>query len=151
MCAIFQKSGKCPISNKLLKSLDIEKEIGVEIILKYFPGIPQCDKWDFFKFRIIFANSKGLVFNKFSVDTPSLRSRVGAGSFGFGTEDFEEKNVLNILLFSSGSFITISFSTRGGVLQNLLFFISLIRIPNFFFADKDGLLSVALTVFAKAI
>ena len=30
-CAIFQISGKCPASNKLLNNLDIENDIGVEI------------------------------------------------------------------------------------------------------------------------
>ena len=41
MWAIFQIVGKCPISNKLLKSLDIENDIGVEMKLKNFPEIPQ--------------------------------------------------------------------------------------------------------------
>ena len=49
MWAIFQISGKWPISKRLLKSLDIEKEIGVEIKLRNFPGIPQCDRCDFFQ------------------------------------------------------------------------------------------------------
>ena len=116
MCAIFHKSGKWPISNKLLKSLDIEKEIGVEIILINLPGIPQCERCDFFKFLINLANSNGLVFKLLRDGTPSFLSRLGAGSFEFGTVDFDAKYWLNILLFSFGSFITLSFSTSGGVL-----------------------------------
>ena len=140
MCTMFHTSGKYQISNKLLKSLDIEKEIGVEIILKYFPGIPQCDKWDFFKFRIIFANSKGLVFNEFNGGMCSKRSRCGAGSLWFWTVDLDAKKLLKILLFSCGTLITESFSTKGGVLQNLLFLINLRRMLNYFFSGMEGLL-----------
>ena len=139
MCAIFHILGKWPISNKLLKSLDIENEIGVEIRLINLPGIPQYDMCDFFKFLIILPNSKGLVFSEFKGETFSFCSRLGAGSSGFGTVDLDEKNVLKILLFSRGSFIVTSSSTRGGVLQNLLFFINFNKIPNFFFAGIDGL------------
>ena len=39
--ASFQMSGKCPISNILLKRRDIEKDMGVEIRLINFPEIPQ--------------------------------------------------------------------------------------------------------------
>ena len=89
-----------------------------------FQEIPQWDRWDFFIFLINFAISKGLVFKEPSFGTPSICSRWGAGSLWFGTVDFDAKNVLKILLFSCGSLIVISFSCNGGVLQNLLLFIS---------------------------
>ena len=38
---------------------------------------------------------------------------------------------------------------NGGILENLLFFINFNNIPNFFFADKDGLRRVSLIVLWK--
>ena len=91
-------SGKCPISNKLLKSFDIEKEIGVAINERNFPDIPQWEIWDFFIFLISFPISKGLVFILAKGATFYNGSRWGAGSSGFGTVDLEAKKVLKILL-----------------------------------------------------
>ena len=73
-------------------------------------------------------------------------SRWGAGSLEFGTVDFDAKNVLKMLLFWWGSLIVSLFSTNGGVVQNLLFFINFKRMPNFFFADIAGLFNMELTV-----
>ena len=44
--ASFHNSGKCPTSKRLLNSLDMEKEMGVEMRLINFPGIPHSDNWD---------------------------------------------------------------------------------------------------------
>ena len=52
-----------------------------------------------------------------------------------------QKKLLNKLLFSKESFIVLSFSTSGGVHENLSFFISFKRMLNFFFAEIGGLLS----------
>ena len=43
----LHKSGKCQISNKCVKSLDIEKEMEMRLI--YLPQIQKCDRLDFFK------------------------------------------------------------------------------------------------------
>ena len=48
---------------------------------------------DFFKFIIIMAIAKGLVFNDFIKETPSFSGRIGAGSLCSGTEDLEAKNM----------------------------------------------------------
>ena len=68
--AIFQMSGESTISKRLLNRRDIEKDMGVEIRLINFPGIPQQEKCDFLIFLISFPNSKGLVFNN---GIPSIR------------------------------------------------------------------------------
>ena len=105
MCAIFQISGKCPISNKLLYNLDKEKEIGVDIKRIDLPDTPQYDEYDLFIFLTIFAITIGEVFNIFKEEIPSFLCKTGTGSSGFGTEDFEAKKLLKILLFSVGSLI----------------------------------------------
>ena len=110
-----------------------------------FPGIPQCEKYDFFMLRIILATSKGEVFRTFIVATPSFLIKFGAGSSGFGTVDLDEKYLLKILLCCNGSWIVQSFSTKGGIVENLLFFINFSKIPNFFLADIEGFLIVLLT------
>ena len=46
MWAIFQIVGKCPISNKLLKSFDIENDIGGNLLRI----VPPQKKGDFLKF-----------------------------------------------------------------------------------------------------
>ena len=63
----------------------------------------------------------------------------------------DAKNLLKILLCSVGSCTVISFSIKGGILQCLLFFISLNKILNFFFAEIEGFLIVSLTVLWKAV
>ena len=80
MWAIFQIVGKCPISNKLLKSLDIENDIGVEMKLKNFPEIPQWDWNDFFIFLINFPISIGLVLTEPNNEIFSKGSSCGAES-----------------------------------------------------------------------
>ena len=82
-------SGKCPISNKLLKSFDIENEMGVAINERNLPDIPQWEIWDFFIFLISFPISKGLVFILAKGAIFSKGSKLGAGSSGFGTVDLE--------------------------------------------------------------
>ena len=91
-------SGKCPISNKLLKSIEREKETGVEIIWINLPGMPQYEKCDFLIFRIILATSMGEVFNILKVAAPSFLCKFGivsykfcTGSSGFVTVDFDAK------------------------------------------------------------
>ena len=98
--ANFQISGKKPISNKLLKSLDSENETGVAISLSIFPGIPQWEKLDFFIVLISFATSRGLVFNNVKLGTPIYCSKFGIGSSLLGTVDFDVKYLLSILLLS---------------------------------------------------
>ena len=82
--------------------------------------------------------------------TPSFRCKLGAGSFGSFTDDLDAKNELNILLCSNGSCIVMSFSTKGGTAENLLFFISFKRMENFFLAEIEGFLRVLFTVLLKA-
>ena len=77
MWAIFQISGKWPISNKLLNNLDNEKDIGVEMKCINFPGMPQCDKYDCLIFLIILATSIGEVFKVFKLETPSFLCKFG--------------------------------------------------------------------------
>ena len=144
-CAIFQVSGKCPTSNKSLNNQDKEKEIGVEIRWINFPGIPQCDKWDFLIFLIILATSSGDVFTILRGVIPSVFSKTGTGSSLFRTVDFEAKKLLKILLCCNGSWTVTLFSINGGTLENLLFFMSLNRILNFFFADIAGFFNVLFT------
>ena len=60
---------------------------------------------------------------------PDAFFRWGAGSLEFGTVDFDAKNVSKMLLFWWASLIVSLFSTNGGVVQNLLFFISFKRMP----------------------
>ena len=57
----------------------------------------------------------GEVLTEFEKGIPWSLSSSGGMSFVFGTEDFDEKNVLNKLLFSWGSLITVSPSVKGGV------------------------------------
>ena len=75
MWEILKISGKCPISNKLLKSLDIENEMGVDNKLINFPDIPQYERLDFLIFLIILPTSKGLLFIAFRSGTPSIGCR----------------------------------------------------------------------------
>ena len=89
--AIFQMSGKSPISKRMLNRRDIEKDMGVEIRLINFPGIPQWEKCDFLIFLISFPNSKGLVFNLFNNGIPSICSRWGAGSSLFSLWILKQK------------------------------------------------------------
>ena len=83
---------------KLLNSLDIDKEIGVEISPKNLPVTPQWEKEDFFKSLIIFPTSIGLVFRISNLLIPSNGVRFGDGSSKFDTLDLEAKNSLKILL-----------------------------------------------------
>ena len=125
ICAIFHNSGKYPISKKLLNSLDIEKEIGVEISPKNLPGTPQWEKEDFFKSLIIFPTSIGLVFRTSNLSIPSNGVRFGEfgdGSSKFDTLDLEGKNSLKILLFSFESFTIFSASIKEGVVEKLAIF-----------------------------
>ena len=101
--ASFHKHGKCPTSKRLLNSLDIEKDMGVEMRLINFPGIPHSDSWDFFMVLVNFATSIGDVFNTDNDETFVIRSRIGIGSSGFLTEAFDAKKSLKILLFCSES------------------------------------------------
>ena len=98
-CASFYKCGKWPTSKRLLKSLDIENEMGVEIKLINFPGIPHSENCDFLMCLANFATSIGDVFKTFKGGIPYFFSRIGIGSSEFFTEDFEAKKSLNILLF----------------------------------------------------
>ena len=72
--------------------------------------------------------------------------RFGTGSSGLRTVDFEANNLLKILLWSNGSWTVTSFSTNGGIFENLLFFINLNKILNFFLAESEGFLKVLFTV-----
>ena len=49
------------------------------------PGIPQCEKYDFFIFRTILPTSKGEVFRTSIEETPSFLVKFGTGSSGFFT------------------------------------------------------------------
>ena len=144
-------SGKCPISKRLLKILYNGNEIGVAMIAKNFPGIPQWEEFDFLMSLHNLATSIGEVlicpnFSKMS----SLGGSSGAGSSAPSTVAFSAKNSLKILLFLSGSVTTSSLSIIGGMWETLLFFINLLKIENFFFAGIFLLCIVELTVLKKA-
>ena len=59
--------------------------------------------------------------------------------------DFEAKYLLNISLFWLESWIISSFSFRGEIPENVLFFINRNKILHFFLADIEWLFIVELT------
>ena len=113
---ILKISGKCPISNRLLKGLYKGNDIGVEINPRNFPGIPQNDELGFLSFRIISATLIGEVFILLrSENIFSLLVKCGTGSSDPVTVAFAAKWSLKILAFISGSLTVTSFSIRGGI------------------------------------
>ena len=88
----------------------------------------------------------GEVFKKFiGVEIFSLGSSIGTGSEFPVTVDFDENRLLNQSLFCWGSLIISSFSRMGGIEECFPFFIKLVKIENFFFAEMELLCIVELT------
>ena len=148
--AIFQISGNCPISKRLLNNLESEDDIWVDMSCKNFPEIPQWDEWDFFNPLMNFPNSNGEVFMFYKFATLCNFWRYGGSSSWPWTEDFEAKNELNISLFCFGSLIVSPPSMRGGVGENLLFFMSFCRMSKDFLAGIEKLFMVELTELKNA-
>ena len=125
-------------------------KIGDVIKLINFPGSPHWEKCEFLIFLINLATSNGDVLIQFNDGIPSLRCKFGTWSLGLFTEDFDANKSLYILLCCFGSWTVISFSTKGGIFVNLLFFISFNKIEKKNFADIEGFFKVLFTVLLKA-
>ena len=72
----------------------------------------------------------------------SKRFKKGASSKASFIVDLDAKKLLKISLLCLGSLIDWLFSINGGVGENLLFFINLNKIWNFFFAGIELLFKV---------
>ena len=103
--------------------------MGVAIKDRNLPGIPQCDRWDFFRWSlIIFDTSIGDVLILFTTGTPCCFGRKVTSSSEFWTVDFEAKCWFRILDLFWDSFTILPFSSRGGIAENFLLFKSFVRI-----------------------
>ena len=92
-CASFHKCGKWPTSKRLLKSLDIENEMGVEIKLINFPGIPHSENCDFLMCLANFATSIGDVFKTFKGGIPCFFFlELGSDHQNFSQKILRQKN-----------------------------------------------------------
>ena len=108
--------------------------MGVAINDKNLPGIPQWDRWDFFKWSLIILDTS--IGDVFIVSTEGMLGffgKYGTSSSGFGTVDFEAKCLLSKSLFVLFSDIVCPFSSKGGIDEYFLLFSSLVRIENFSF------------------
>ena len=91
------------------------------------------------------ATSIGEVFIFSKVLILSKRFKKGGSSKASFTVDLDAKKLLKMSLLCFGSLIDWLFSTNGGVGENLLFFINLNKIWNFFFAGIELLFMVEFT------
>ena len=105
----FHIEGNIPSSKWLFSNLDSENDIGVDIMSKTFPEIPQWEKWDFLVTLLILAVSNGLVFNVLHCTIPGSDSKNGTSSDWLLTLDLSAKCAFKILLFSFGSSMIFSF------------------------------------------
>ena len=108
----FHIEGKTPSSKWLFRSLESEKDIGVDIKSKNFPEIPQWENCDLLVNLMILAVSSGLVFNVLHWPIPGSGSNKGTSSEGLFTVDFSAKCAFKISLFDFGSSIICSFNWK---------------------------------------